>query len=127
MKGDENQGAASNVMQRDLKTGQFLQGVSGNPAGRPKGSRNALGEAFLEALQQDFLKGGASAIEACRIQSPHIYVKIIAGILPREMSVGADTSDAFIAILKRINQDSYLAQPTPETDKVITYIKDIDH
>ncbi len=30
--------------------GQFLHGATGNPAGRPRGSRNKLGEAFIDAL-----------------------------------------------------------------------------
>ena len=34
----------------------------GNP-GRPKGSRNKLGEAFIEELYQSWLANGATAIE----------------------------------------------------------------
>lgn len=37
---------------RDPETGRFLTGNGGG--GRPKGSRNKLGEQFLEALAQDF-------------------------------------------------------------------------
>ena len=51
-----------NKFRRDTKTGQFLQGISGNPAG----PRNTLSEAFLEALQQDFVRGGAAAGDILR-------------------------------------------------------------
>jgi hypothetical protein len=50
--------------------GQFLQGFTGNPAGRPKGSRNRLGEAFLEGLAADFEAHGAEAIAECKADQP---------------------------------------------------------
>lgn len=57
--------------------------------GRPKGARNKLGEAFLEAMAADFAKGGIDAIEATRIADPPSYCRIIAGLLPKEVT-GAD-------------------------------------
>lgn len=62
-------------------------GASGNPAGRPKGSRNKLGEEFLQALQQDFSVHGVTAITTVRTERPHEYLKVIAGILPKELNV----------------------------------------
>lgn len=70
-------------------------GKSGNPAGRPKGARNKLGEEFLEALADSFHRDGADAIERVRVNDPVQYVKVIASILPREVTVTtyADMSD----------------------------------
>jgi hypothetical protein len=48
------------------KATQFKPGESGNPKGRPKGARNRLGTKFLEALEADFNKHGAQAIEQVR-------------------------------------------------------------
>lgn len=60
---------------------------TGNRLGRPKGSRNKLGEDFLQALQSDFEAHGVKAIETVRTERPHEYLKVIAGILPKELSV----------------------------------------
>jgi hypothetical protein len=68
---------------RDPKTGAFLKGKKGGP-GRPKGSRNALGEAFLTDLQADWKEHGSAVIEAVRTERPQDYLKVVAGILPKE-------------------------------------------
>lgn len=58
----------------------------GNP-GRPKGSRNKLGEAFLAALHEDFQQNGKAAIEVCRAEKPDAYLKVIASILPKQAEI----------------------------------------
>lgn len=58
----------------------------GNP-GRPKGSRNKLGEAFLEALHGDFETHGAVAIQRTRDEDPAAYVRVIASLLPKELKI----------------------------------------
>lgn len=62
-------------------------GQSGNPAGRPKGSRNKLGEVFIEAMHKDFNEHGADVIERVRVEKPDQYLKVIASILPKELHV----------------------------------------
>ena len=49
----------------------------GNP-GRPKGSRNRLSEAFIQALAEDFERHGAAVIERVRIEKPDAYLKVVA-------------------------------------------------
>lgn len=63
--------------------------TKGNP-GRPKGARNKLGEQFLQALQEDFEQNGVVAIEVVRAEKPDQYLKIIAGILPKEMNLNVN-------------------------------------
>ena len=68
-------------------------GQSGNPAGKPKGSRNKLGEAFLSALHDDFNEHGADAIVKCRENKPEVYVKVIAGLLPSEHTLNINRNE----------------------------------
>jgi len=62
-------------------------GQSGNPKGRPTGSRNKLNEKFILALHDDFVAHGPKVIARVREEKPDIYLKVIASILPRELHV----------------------------------------
>ena len=62
-------------------------GRSGNPAGRPRGSRNALSEEVICALLRDFRKHGEKAIAKVRREQPGVWLKVIAMLVPREHKV----------------------------------------
>jgi Family of unknown function (DUF5681) len=62
-------------------------GVSGNPAGRPRGSRNALSEEVICALLRDFRQHGQKAVARVRRTQPAAYLKILALLVPREHKV----------------------------------------
>jgi hypothetical protein len=55
--------------------------------GRGKGVRNKLSHAFLEALHRDFEQHGEEAIKIARIERPIEYIKVVAGILPKEFEI----------------------------------------
>jgi hypothetical protein len=65
--------------------GRFLSGNIGG--GRPKGARAKLGEAFIEALKDDFEENGIAAIQAVRSEKPDQYLKVIASLLPKDINL----------------------------------------
>jgi hypothetical protein len=73
----------------------------GNP-GRPKGSRNKLGEGFVAALQDDFAKHGAVVIEKVREENPTAYLRVIMGVVPKSL-LAAETS------MSELNDDEIAA------------------
>jgi hypothetical protein len=70
-------------------------GESGNPKGRPKGARNRLGTAFLEALEADFSEHGVEAIERVWRDKPEVYIKLVADLVPKEASLNVDHGASF--------------------------------
>ncbi|MGA1803362.1 DUF5681 domain-containing protein [Rhizobium sp. HT1-10] len=81
-------------------------GQSGNPAGRARGARNKLGEAFLEAMFADFEANGVAAIVKVRTEKPDQYLKVVASILPRDLNVNVNNLDDMSdgELLNRIRQ-----------------------
>lgn len=65
--------------------GRFLTGNIGG--GRPKGARAKLGEAFIDALHDDFLENGVAAIQTVRSEKPDQYLKVIASLLPKDVNL----------------------------------------
>ncbi len=66
--------------------GRFLPGNNASQ-GRPKGSRNKLGEQFIQDLYADWIENGAAAVAKVRDERPHDYLKVVASILPKELHV----------------------------------------
>jgi hypothetical protein len=81
----EEAAPADNTGQKQQIGRPFEPGESGNPAGRPKGSRNKLSEAFLQALADDFDANGKAVIEKVRNERPHDYLKVCASVMPKRL------------------------------------------
>lgn len=92
-----------NQIAQHFKPGQVM-----NPAGRPKGSRNKLGEAFLLDFLEEWEKNGKAALSACRLQDPARFCSIAASLLPKEIQLGKNDG-AFDRFLESLS-DSELEQ-----------------
>jgi len=57
----------------------------GNP-GKPKGARHKMSALFVEAMCNDFEKHGEKTIERVRKDDPSTYLKVIASLLPKEIT-----------------------------------------
>jgi hypothetical protein len=95
---------------RDEKTGRFLVGNNGM-AGRPKGARNKLAEAFIDDLYADWKEHGIHVIQEVRETGPSDYLKICA-ILARSSSEFNSISETMHsdAIAELIEERRILAQ-----------------
>ena len=85
-------------------SGSWKPGQSGNPAGRPLGSKDAITKAFLDTITADFEKHGAAVVEGARERNPNEYLRVIASILPKDQNLRVQTdelSDRFKAMLER--------------------------
>ncbi len=116
--------------------GRFI--VPPKSPGRPKGARNKLGEAFIEALHDDFAEHGVAAIRGVRENKPDQYLKVIASLLPKDVNLNIgndlsemsddelverirDLSDAFAPLLARVGgPDAGIgtAQSTKQPDRL---------
>lgn len=65
---------------------------AGNP-GRPKGSRNKLGEQFIADLYEDWQAHGVETLAKVRADKPDQYLKVIASILPKDLNVNINNMD----------------------------------
>jgi hypothetical protein len=111
-------------IERNAKTGRFQPGNNGGP-GRKPGSRNALGQAFLEDLRDAWERHGAMALARCAVDEPAQFVRVVAGLLPRDvnLNVAIDATE-FAAKFKQAvamlgNDPDVL--PAPKRMKVINH------
>jgi hypothetical protein len=72
-------------MTKHLKEFAFKPGQSGNPNGRPKGSRNKLAETFLADVYAEWEAGGRQAVKEMVAERPSDFVRMVASLMPKEV------------------------------------------
>jgi len=78
---------------QELIDNEWQKGQSGNPAGRPKGTRTKFSETFLKAFLEDFEAHGKDAIKEVRKKDPSTYLRVAVSIVPKQVSIEKEATD----------------------------------
>jgi hypothetical protein len=63
---------------------RFVKGQSGNPLGKPLGSRNKLNESFWADFHEAWKAHGRAALSIVAQVDPATFVKVAASVMPKE-------------------------------------------
>ena len=73
---------------------QFRPGQSGNPAGRPKGSRNKINERTLKIIAEvqaaEDTQLARAALEKLRDEDPQAFWRLLSGLLPKQVNADVE-------------------------------------
>jgi hypothetical protein len=88
-------------------------GQSGNPAGRPRGSRNKLAEAFVADCYAAWIEHGPEAIQRVLKDDPATFLKIVAALLPKDVNLRVSNLDDLTdeQLLTKLNSLTEMARP----------------
>jgi hypothetical protein len=78
-------------------------GERGNPhwAGRQKGSRNKINQDYIDAFCQEFEKHGPEVFARVRKKMPHVWLRLAAELLPKQVQVEHSTADMTVEQLRQ--------------------------
>lgn len=65
-------------------------GQSGNPLGRPQGSRSKFSEAACADALKDWTANGAATLERVRATDPSTYLRVLFSIIPKDIAVSIE-------------------------------------
>ena len=102
----------------------YKPGQSGNPKGRPKGSRNKLSEDFFRDLCKAWEIYGEAALHTTAMEHPVEFVRLVASLIPREFEATTPVtpermSDAQLEAIIARGLQSGLDPAAPDEDEQI--------
>jgi hypothetical protein len=74
-------------------TGQFVKGIGGNPAGRPRGARGRFSAELVSDFADDWRVYGPGVIAKVRQEDPTAYLSIATRLVPRELLIESGGGD----------------------------------
>jgi hypothetical protein len=77
------------IIERDGKNGRFVSGNSGGP-GRSVGSRNRLGEQYLQDLKTVWAEEGIDALRRCAQEDATGFCRLVGNLMPRDLNINHD-------------------------------------
>lgn len=108
---------------------RWTAGISGNPNGRPVGSRTAFSNAFLRDLAESWAEHGKATMVHTAKANPEVYFATCARLIPKDVQLtieqttprGLDQSD--MSILRAIKQSLPDANSRTPSE-VLNYVLD---
>ena len=95
-----------------------MPGESGNPAGRPRGSKNKLAQSFFTDVLQVWEERGLEAVREMAAMDPASFNRMVASTMPKEIDVDQISSDASMtppATINIIAQEAVAGEEAEET------------
>jgi hypothetical protein len=88
---------------QDPKTGRFVLGNAGN-GGRKLGTRRDLEMNLVDSVVRHFAENGDAAIERVYREDPSTYLRLAAGLLPRETNINVRSDFGIDSLMARMRE-----------------------
>jgi Family of unknown function (DUF5681) len=75
---------------RPPTAGSWQAGKSGNPKGRPMGTRQKLAESMIPDIVAKWQEHGANVIDRLIVEEPKAFAMLAASLLPKEVSLSVE-------------------------------------